>query len=155
MKQQKWDSKKISDQKGKVVIVTGSSGGLGYETAKALANRNATVIVAVRNEVKGVAAVEKALEGKNAIMPCIVRGKGKRYTWSIGEVPLADVANVEKKMPRNFISRDGFGITDIARDYLLPLIAGEDYPSYKKGLPQYTRLKNVLVPKKLKKSFAI
>ena len=103
----------------------------------------------------GVAAVEKALEGKNAIMPSIVRGKGKRYTWSIGEVPLADVANVEKKMPRNFITRDGFGITDIARDYLLPLIAGEDYPSYKNGLPQYTRLKNVLVPKKLKKGFAI
>ena len=58
-------------------------------------------------------------------------------------------------MPRNFISRDGFGITDAAREYLAPLIVGEDYPSYKKGLPQYTRLKNVLVPKKLKKSFAI
>ena len=103
----------------------------------------------------GVAAVEKALEGKNAIMPSIVRGKGKRYRWSIGEVPLADVANVEKRMPRNFISRDGFGITDAARDYLTPLIVGEDYPSYKQGLPQYTRLKNVLVPKKLKKGFTV
>lgn len=103
----------------------------------------------------GEAAVKKALEGKNAIMPTIVRGKGKRYTWSIGEAPLADVANVEKQMPRNFITRDGFGITEQARDYMAPLIQGEDYPNYKNGLPQYTRLKNLLVPKKLKKSFKI
>ena len=103
----------------------------------------------------GAAAVEKALEGKNAIMPTIVRGKGKRYSWSIGEAPLANVANVEKQMPRNYITRDGFGITEQARDYLAPLIQGEDYPSYKNGLPQYTRLKNLLVPKKLKKSFKI
>ena len=103
----------------------------------------------------GEAAVEKALEGKSAIMPSIVRGKGKRYSWSIGEVRLADVANVEKMMPRSFISRDGFGITESAREYLEPLIVGEDYPAYKRGMPQYTRLKNVLVPKKLKKGFKI
>jgi 6-phosphofructokinase len=103
----------------------------------------------------GVAAVEKALEGKNAIMPCIVRGKGKRYRWSIGEAPLNRVANEEKMMPRNFITRDGFGITEAALEYLTPLIAGEDYPKYKNGMPQYTRLKNILVPKKLKKSFKV
>jgi 6-phosphofructokinase len=103
----------------------------------------------------GVAAVEKALEGKNAIMPCIVRGKGKRYSWSVGEAPLADVANVEKMMPRNYITRDGFGITDAARQYLTPLIQGESYPDYHKGMPKYTTLKNELVPKKLKKSFKI
>ena len=103
----------------------------------------------------GVAAVEKALEGKNAIMPNIVRGKGKRYSWSIGEVSLSEVANVEKIMPRNYITRDGFGITEAARNYLEPLIRGEDYPSYRHGLPQYTRLKNELVPKKLKKGFKI
>jgi 6-phosphofructokinase 1 len=103
----------------------------------------------------GEAAVKKALEGKNAIMTTIVRGKGKRYTWTIGEAPLADVANVEKQMPRNFITRDGFGITEQARDYLAPLIQGEDYPSYKNGLPQYTRMKNILAPKKLNKSFKV
>ncbi len=59
MKQQKWDSENISDQKGKVVIVTGSSSGLGYETASVLANKNATVVIAVRDEVKGNAAIEK------------------------------------------------------------------------------------------------
>ena len=99
----------------------------------------------------GKAAVEYALAGKNAVMPTIVRGKGKRYSWHIGEAKLADVANVEKMMPRDFISRDGFHITDKARDYFAPLIAGEDYPTYRKGLPQYARLKKVLVKKKLKK----
>ena len=88
-------------------------------------------------------------------MPSIVRGKGKRYRWSIGEVPLDQVANVEKMMPRNFITRDGFNITEQARQYLEPLIQGEAYPEYKKGLPVYVRLKNQLVPKKLKKGFKI
>jgi 6-phosphofructokinase 1 len=103
----------------------------------------------------GKAAVEFALAGKNAVMPTIVRGKGKRYRWSIGEADLADVANVEKKMPRNFITRDGFGITDAARDYLSPLIQGEAYPDYRRGLPQYARLKNISVPRKLRKRFTV
>ncbi len=103
----------------------------------------------------GAAAVKLALEGKNAIMPTIVRGKGKRYSWSIGEVPLEKVANKEKMMPRSYISRDGFGITEEARAYLQPLIAGEAYPPYSKGLPRYVRLKNVGVPKKLQNNFDI
>jgi 6-phosphofructokinase 1 len=103
----------------------------------------------------GKAAIELALRGHNAIMPCIVRGKGKRYSWSIGEAPLEKVANREKKMPRNYITRDGFGITEAARDYLAPLIAGEAYPPYKNGLPDYTRLKNLAVPRKLKTRFKL
>ncbi|MCP5356853.1 MAG: 6-phosphofructokinase [Pseudomonadales bacterium] len=98
----------------------------------------------------GQAAVEFALAGKNAVMPTIVRKAGKKYAWSVGEAKLSDVANVEKMMPRNFISKDGFGITPEARAYFAPLIQGEDYPPYKNGLPQYARLKQVLVPKKLK-----
>ncbi len=98
----------------------------------------------------GKAAVEYAIAGKNAIMPTIVRGKGKKYTWSIGEAKLSDVANVEKMMPRDYISRDGFGITEKGRAYLAPLISGEDYPPYRNGIPQYARLKKVLVKKKLK-----
>jgi 6-phosphofructokinase 1 len=103
----------------------------------------------------GKAAVEFALAGHNAIMPAIVRGKGKRYSWSIGEAPLDKVANVEKMMPRSYITRDGFNITQAARDYLSPLIAGEDFPPFKNGLPEYVTLKNQLVPKKLKKRFKI
>ncbi|MFT4768715.1 MAG: 6-phosphofructokinase [Glaciecola sp.] len=103
----------------------------------------------------GEAAVEMAIAGKNAVMPSIVRGKGKRYSWHIAEAPLENVANVEKKMPRSFISRDGFGITPAAREYLQPLIQGEAYPSYHQGLPQYVRLKNELVPRKLRKRFHV
>ena len=103
----------------------------------------------------GKAAVEFALRGDNAVMPCIVRGKGRRYSWSIGEAALDEVANVEKMMPRNYISRDGFGITEAAREYLAPLIVGEAYPEYHKGMPKYVELKNTPVPKKLKKRFKV
>ncbi|MDP2284092.1 MAG: diphosphate--fructose-6-phosphate 1-phosphotransferase, partial [Pseudohongiella sp.] len=97
----------------------------------------------------GKAAVEFALAGKNAVMPTIVRKPGKTYRWTVGEVALSDVANIEKPMPRDFITEDGFGITAKARAYFEPLISGEDYPPYKNGLPQYARLKRVLVSKKL------
>ncbi len=99
----------------------------------------------------GKAAVEMAIEGRNAVMPAIIRTSNKPYRWKIEEAPLAKVANVEKKMPRGFISRDGFGITDACREYLAPLIKGEEYPPYKNGLPHYVKLKNVAVEKKLKK----
>ncbi|MDP3873715.1 MAG: 6-phosphofructokinase [Pseudomonadota bacterium] len=90
----------------------------------------------------GRRAVELALEGRNAVMPAIVRTADSPYQWEIGVVQLADVANHEKMMPRDFISEDGFGITDACRKYLQPLIAGEDYPPYVDGLPAYVSLKN-------------
>jgi 6-phosphofructokinase 1 len=82
-------------------------------------------------------------------MPTIERLSSKPYKWKIGMAQLSKVANVEKMMPKNFISKDGFGITDKCREYLAPLIKGEDYPPYKDGLPNYVRLKNVAVAKKL------
>ncbi|MGH1372550.1 MAG: 6-phosphofructokinase [Cellvibrionaceae bacterium] len=103
----------------------------------------------------GEAAVEMALAGKNAVMPGIVRGKGKKYKWSIEEAPLDKIANVEKMMPRDYISRDGFGITEKGRAYFEPLIQGEDYPPYKNGIPQYAALKKVMVEKKLKRKFNV
>ncbi len=102
----------------------------------------------------GRAAVEKALEGKRAIMVTIERNSGEKYSWSLGEAPLTEVANVEKMMPRSFITEDGFGITQEARDYLQPLIIGEDYPPYKNGVPEYVTLKNSLVAKKLDTLFS-
>nr|VFJ54894.1 MAG: pyrophosphate-dependent phosphofructokinase [Candidatus Kentron sp. DK]VFJ56611.1 MAG: pyrophosphate-dependent phosphofructokinase [Candidatus Kentron sp. DK] len=97
----------------------------------------------------GKAAVELALSGKTAMMPTIVRTSDEPYKWEIGAANLADVANVEKMMPDDFITEDGFGITEKCRRYLQPLIAGEDYPPYKNGLPDYVQLKNVAIPKKL------
>lgn len=103
----------------------------------------------------GQAAVEFADAGKNAVMPTIVRKNTKTYKWTVGEAKLADVANVEKMMPRKYITRDGFGITEECRQYLQPLIVGESYPPYKNGLPQYVELKNELIKKKLKTKFEI
>lgn len=97
----------------------------------------------------GKAAVEYAVKNKTDIMPTIVRTSNKPYKYRIGETHLKNIANKEKFMPKNFISKDGFHITEKCREYLQPLIAGEDYPVYKNGLPQYVKLKNVLVPKKL------
>jgi 6-phosphofructokinase len=97
----------------------------------------------------GKAAVEVALKGRNSVMPAIKRVSNRPYKWKIEIAELKDVANKEKFMPRDFISEDGFGITAKCRQYLAPLIQGEDYPPYKNGLPQYVRLKNVGVKKKL------
>lgn len=97
----------------------------------------------------GKAAVEYAIQGHNAIMPTIVREQDAPYRWSISHVPLADVANQEKAMPKEFITEDGMGVTDACKRYLRPLIQGEAYPQYVDGIPQYVRLKNQLIEKKL------
>ena len=103
----------------------------------------------------GKAAVEFALQGHNAVMPTIVRKSGKPYKWAIGMAQLKDVANQEKMMPRDFITPDGLHITQKCRDYLAPLIQGEDYPPFKNGLPRYVVLKNIAVAKKLDAAFEL
>ena len=97
----------------------------------------------------GRAAVKLAVAGKTAVMPTIVRTNDSPYRWKIGEAKLSKVANVERFMPKSYISKDGFDITARAMRYLRPLIAGEDYPRYKNGVPEYVRLKQQRVAKKL------
>jgi len=103
----------------------------------------------------GRAAVEFAIAGKNAVMPAIRRLSDAPYCWDIIEAPLSEVANREKLLPAEFLSANGFGITAAARRYLAPLIAGEAYPPFKDGLPDYVRLQNVATPKRLVKQFAV
>jgi len=103
----------------------------------------------------GRSAVELAVQGRNAVMPIIVRISDDPYTWEVGSANLEDVANVEKKMPPEYISDDGFGITQACRRYLQPLIQGEDYPPYKNGLPDYVTLRNVPVAKLLNTKFEL
>ncbi len=98
----------------------------------------------------GKAAVEYASSGENAIMPIIVRKKNKPYSWEVGKVALSKVANIEKKMPRNFISKDGFGITQSCKNYLSPLIQGEAWAPFEDGVIQTASLKNKLIKKKLR-----
>ena len=98
----------------------------------------------------GRAAVKFALSGENAVMPIIKRTSSKPYSWEIDKVKLSRVANVEKKLPKKFISKDGFGVTEACKNHLRPLIQGEAYPPYKDGVIETASLKNRLVKKKLK-----
>ncbi len=131
---------------------------LGYKYHWAVADylQRAARHIASKSDVEqayamGKAAVEMALDGKNSVMPTIKRTSNKPYRWKIGEAKLSRVANVEKMMPKSFISADGYGITKKCRTYLEPLMRGEDYPPYgKNGLPKYVQLKNVAVKQKLR-----
>ena len=135
---------------------------LGYKYHWAVADylQRAARHIASKTDVEqayslGRAAVEFALAGHNAIMPVIVRTSDTPYRWEIGQADLADVANAEKFMPREFISADGFAITPACRRYLEPLIQGEDYPPYRNGMPEYVRLLNAPVAKKLRAGFEL
>ncbi len=103
----------------------------------------------------GKAAVEMAVTGHNAAMASIIRESDAPYRWSIGNVALSEVANLERKLPSTFISSDGFNITRTCRDYLEPLIEGEEYPPYLNGLPRFAKLKKVFAEKKLETAFEI
>ncbi|HCU90066.1 MAG TPA: diphosphate--fructose-6-phosphate 1-phosphotransferase [Gammaproteobacteria bacterium] len=132
--------------------------GLKYHWAVADYLQRAARHIASKTDVEqayalGCAAVNMALAGKTAVMPTIERLSDDPYRWSVGEARLEDVANIEKILPRNFITEDGYGITPPCRRYLSPLIAGEDYPPYRNGLPNYVRLKNTPLAKRLSTSF--
>ncbi|MGB5244978.1 MAG: 6-phosphofructokinase [Woeseia sp.] len=103
----------------------------------------------------GRAAVKFALAGQTAVMPVIKRVSDKPYRWKIAEAPLSKIANKEKMLPRHYITKDGFGITEAARRYLAPLIKGEDYPPYINGLPKYVSLKGLPVKKLLNDKFVV
>jgi 6-phosphofructokinase len=136
--------------------------GLGYKYHWAVADylQRAARHVASKTDVAqayavGKAAVEFALKGQNAVLPVIVRKSSKPYRWTIAAAPLAAVANVEKNVPREFVSADGFGITAACRRYLAPLIVGEAPPPYRDGLPSYVELRNVPVKRRLKAEFRV
>ena len=169
-------SEGLSDAEGKLIADSGSKdafghsqlGGvgqivaqlikdkLGYKYHWALADylQRSARHLASRTDIEqahalGVAAVNLALQGKNAMMATIDRLANAPYRWKVGEAPLKDVANVERKMPPEFISADGFHITDACRTYLQPLIEGEEPPPYRNGLPDYVRLQNISIAQKL------
>lgn len=103
----------------------------------------------------GCAAVELALAGHNAVMPTIVRCADEPYIWDIGHVALPQVANLERPLPADYLDTDGFRLSAAGRRYLLPLLQGEDYPPYRHGFPDYARLLNQAVPKRLGTPFQL
>lgn len=135
---------------------------LGYKYHWAVADylQRAARHIASKTDLKqaytlGQAAVKYALQGKNNIMTTIRRLSDKPYRWGISWADLKDVANIESKMPRSFITPDGMHITKKCREHLLPLIQGEDPPPFKNGLPQFIKLKNIPVRKKIKEKFTL
>ena len=100
-------------------------------------------------EAVGVYAVKYAVQGMNGVMPIIVRGKGKKYSWKIEPALLSKIANLEKKLPKAFIGKNGMDVTSKAINYLSPLIEGESFPHFKKGIPEIKKLKLIEVKKKL------
>jgi len=96
----------------------------------------------------GTAAVEYALAKEHNVMLTINRSHSEQYEWDIGTTPLASVANIEKIMPPEFITEDGFNVTPACIDYLKPLINGQANQPYEDGLPKYVKLKNILSNKK-------
>ena len=99
----------------------------------------------------GSFAIKYALAGMNGVMPIIVRSKGPKYKWSIEAAPLSKIANLEKKLPKSFISKNGMNVTQKAIDYLMPLIQGESHPPYKNGIPLTKEFKLIKAVKKLPK----
>jgi len=135
---------------------------LGYKYHWAVADylQRAARHLASKSDVEqayelGKAAVEMAVAGEGSIMPTVVRTSNNPYAWEIGKAPLSEVANVEKMMPRDYITEDGFGITEDCREYLVPLISGEDYPPYADGMPQYVTLNNEPVTKIVNTDFEL
>jgi 6-phosphofructokinase 1 len=129
---------------------------LGYKYHYAIADylQRAARHIASATDVEqayalGKAAVELAIAGEDAVMPTIVRESDSPYRWHIGRVPLAEVANVEARMPAEYIDESGLFVTESCLRYLRPLIAGEDYPPYRNGLPDYARLAGRIVEKRL------
>lgn len=136
--------------------------GLGYKYHYAVADylqRSARHIASAADVEQayavGKAAVKMALAGRTDVMPVIKRISEKPYRWRIEDAPLAKIANREKMLPKRFITKDGFGITESCRRYLLPLIRGESYPPYVNGLPKYVTLKGRPVPKRLNDRFVV
>ncbi|MEI8299206.1 MAG: 6-phosphofructokinase [Pseudomonadota bacterium] len=136
--------------------------GLGYKYHWAVADylQRSARHIASKTDVEqayavGRAAVEFAIKGYNSVLPVIKRTSSAPYRWVIEAAPLDAVANVEKKVPASYITKDGFGITAACRRYLAPLIAGEDYPPFKDGLPDYVTLKKAPVKRKLKTDFKV
>ncbi|ALM52902.1 6-phosphofructokinase [Halomonas huangheensis] len=129
---------------------------LGYKYHWAVADylQRAARHLASRTDVEqayavGERAVELAVAGENSRMPAIKRVSDNPYRWEIESAPLAEVANREKFMPPDYISEDGFSITDACRAYLSPLIQGEDFPPFENGLPKVAHLKLARVEKRL------
>ena len=103
----------------------------------------------------GAAAVKAAIKGTTGKMVTLVRHEEDGvYRCTTGLADLADVANGEKMLPKEYINAAGTGVTPAFRAYALPLIAGEaEIEIGDDGLPLYARLAKHLVPPRTGRSY--
>jgi 6-phosphofructokinase 1 len=92
-------------------------------------------------------AVKYAVEGMTDKMVGFKRANSAQYKCEIQLLDLNDVANTEKKIPREWINEAGNGLNQLFIDYALPLIQGESTPPKEDGLPRFAKLKKVLATK--------
>lgn len=154
----------IQDRNQKGYIQLGGAGeviaekihtGLGYKVHYALADylqRSARHIASRTDTAQafgvGKAAVRRAIAGNCGVVG-IERLSDEPYLWRTTLQAFDLVANLERQVPPEFIAPDGFGVTDAFRRWCRPLIAGEDWPPFRDGLPDYLRLQLPLVPPRL------
>ncbi len=140
-------SEGVKNTKGKFLAESNTKDAFGHTQLGGVASKTDLL----HAEAVGIYAVRYAVKGMNGVMPVIVRNKKKNYSWKIEPAPLSKIANVEKKIPKSFITKDGFNINSKAINYLRPLIIGEVFPEFEEGIPKLSNLKLLLVPKRLKK----
>ncbi|NLC72681.1 MAG: 6-phosphofructokinase [Ruminococcaceae bacterium] len=94
----------------------------------------------------GEAAVNAAVSGISGQMVAFERSCGSdgEYLCSTNLIPLSSVANLEKKVPLEWITKEKNGVTQEFIDYALPLIQGEPERATENSLPRYARLKKIL-----------
>ena len=93
----------------------------------------------------GKVAVENAVNGINGRMIGFERGiKDGKYACRTKLIPLMEVANVEKKIPREWINEAGNYVNHQFIEYALPLIQGEPDLPKQESLPRFARLKKIL-----------
>lgn len=92
----------------------------------------------------GQTAVKAAVEGKTDFMVAFERKPGKAYECGVKLINLTEVANREKKIPDEWITPDGVGLTQEYIDYALPLIQGDTNLPFEDGMPRFAKLKKVL-----------
>ena len=99
----------------------------------------------------GTESVELAKKNITDVMLTIEKKKSSKFKWSIGTTKLDNVANIEKKLPKNYIKSNGYEITAACKKYISNLIEGESFPIFKNGYPLYAKMKCKLIKKKLRK----
>jgi len=117
--------------------------GIEFSLLQRCASHVASATDIEESYMAGKTAVEKAIAGITDKMVAFERVSQNPYKIEPKLIGLTDVANVEKKVPLEWINKDGNGLLLPFIDYALPLIQGETGMKKEQGLPRFAKLKKV------------